>query len=121
MKILLIKLRGKWKILIILVLMTTVVFGTSYKKPPTENWKNKLGHVPEVGFVPNKITAVKIAEAVWLPIYGESIYKKRPYKVRLDNDVWIVEGVLPLNHQGGVPYIEIQKKDGKILKVLHSK
>lgn len=28
------------------------------------------------GFVPAAETAVKIAEAVWLPIYGESVLKK---------------------------------------------
>jgi hypothetical protein len=27
-------------------------------------------------YVPNEETAIKIAEAVWLPIYGEDIYNK---------------------------------------------
>jgi len=30
-------------------------------------------------------------------------------------------GSLPSTSKGGVPYIEIQKKDGKILKVMHGK
>ena len=36
------------------------------------NLKNK-------NYVPDKITAIKIAEAVWLPIYGNSIYEKKPF------------------------------------------
>ena len=32
--------------------------------------------MPEHDYVPNKNTAIKIAEAIWLPIYGESIYRK---------------------------------------------
>jgi len=39
--------------------------------------ESKLHSVtPEQGFVPNVNTAINIAEAIWLPIYGESIYSK---------------------------------------------
>ena len=107
-------------LLVTLILMMTVVFGTSFKKP-VDDRKNQSGYVPKSGFVPNKTTAIKIAEAVWFPIYGESIYKKKPYKVKLENGVWIIEGTLPSASKGGVPYIEIQKIDGKILKVSHGK
>ena len=35
-------------------------------------------YVPPKGFVPDSATAVRIAEAVWIPIYGaEQIIKKR--------------------------------------------
>lgn len=71
--------------------------------------------------VPNEETAIKIAEVILLSIYGEKIYTNRPYSIELRNGVWIIEGTLPKNYQGGVPYIEIQKKDGKILKVIHGK
>jgi len=101
-------------LLVTLILMMTVVFGTSFKKPVDDRKKKS-------GFVPNKTTAIKIAEAVWFPIYGESIYKKKPYKVKLENGVWIIEGTLPSASKGGVPYIEIKKADGKILKVIHGK
>lgn len=79
-------------------------------------------YVPKDGFIPDKETAVKVAEAVWLPIYGSTIYNSRPFKATLsDSTVWIVEGTLKKNYKGGVPYLEIQKADGKILKVNHSK
>ena len=79
-------------------------------------------YIPKEGFIPNEATAIKVAEAVWLPIYGDRIYKSKPFKAILqDSTVWIVEGTLKENQKGGYPYIEIQKSDGKILKVTHSK
>ena len=78
----------------------------------------------EDGYVPNKEAAIKIVEAIWLPIYGESIYKCRPFKADLINNVWYVYGTFnPVNERskGGVPLAEIQKKDCKVLKVTHEK
>jgi hypothetical protein len=120
MKTLLDNIRMKKLLLMTLIIMMTVIFGTSFKKP-VDDRKNQSGYIPKSGFVPNKITAIKIAETIWLPIYGERIYRKKPYTVKLKNGVWIIEGTLPTNSKGGVPYIEIQKTDGKILKVMYGK
>jgi hypothetical protein len=71
--------------------------------------------------VPDEATAIKIAEAIWLPIYGEKIYDKKPFVAKLvDGKIWEVSGTLN-TQKGGVPYIEIQKEDCKILKVIHTK
>ena len=71
--------------------------------------------------VPNEITAMKIAEAVWLPIYGKAIYRKKPFVAKLiDDKIWQVKGTLKAQ-KGGVPFIEIQRCNGKILKVVHGK
>jgi len=79
------------------------------------------GHLPKEGFVPNKETAIKIAEAVWLPIYGDEIYMDKPFIAKLSEDrkFWIVEGTLPKGDRvlGGVPYAKIKKSDGKIIEV----
>ena len=86
--------------------------------------KNKdisVGYIPKNGFVPNKITAIRIAISVWLPIYGNAIYKEKPFDAVLKNEKWIVQGSLPKGHIGGVAIICIQKKDGKILRVSHGK
>jgi hypothetical protein len=73
-------------------------------------------------YVPNAHTAVKIAEAIWLPIYGKGIYDDKPFVARLKNtDVWVVQGTLAKGTKGGIPYIEIQKSDCKILAVSHGK
>ncbi len=72
-------------------------------------------------YIPSAEVAAKIAEAVWLPIYGDGIYSKLPLKVRLRDGVWIVDGSLPYDMDGGVPHIEINGADGKISNVYHSK
>jgi hypothetical protein len=79
--------------------------------------------IPINGYVPDAIAAQKIAEAILYPIYGKDIKDKKPFLVKFDeeNQVWIIEGQLPKNRDGGVPYVIIQKSDGKILAVWHSK
>jgi len=78
-------------------------------------------YLPKDGFVPNAETAVKIAEAVWLPIYGEGIYDFKPFKAELKNDsLWIVDGTMPEKFMlGGTPYAEIKKSDASIICVTH--
>lgn len=74
------------------------------------------------GYVPNEETAIKVAEAIWLPIYGKDIYKEKPFHATLKNDsIWIVQGTLEKGADGGTVYAEIQKKDCKLLKVTHYK
>ena len=93
----------------------------STKKVKIVDVINENGSViPVNGRVPNEETAIRIAEAVWLPIYGRLIYDSKPFKAQLvDDSIWVVEGSLPKGCVGGTPYVEIQKKDGKILKVSH--
>lgn len=95
---------------IVLVLFTSYM----YNNPVNERVMNR-------DYVPDAETAVKVAEAIWLPIYGGKIYDNKPFVATLkDSSVWIVEGTLK-STKGGVPYIEIQKSDCKILKVFHGK
>ena len=78
------------------------------------------GYVPPSGFVPDSITAVRIAEAVWIPIYGEArIRGEHPLRARLAGGVWTVEGSLPPGWVGGVALAEIARSDGRILRVSH--
>lgn len=77
--------------------------------------------VPKNGFVPDAATASRIAEAVWIPIYGEKlIFSEKPFKVTLHGDVWTVTGKdLPAGWAGGVAEADISKRDGRILRVIH--
>jgi hypothetical protein len=76
--------------------------------------------VPDSGFVPDEKTAIRIAVAVWEPIYGEEkIAAEKPYQAKLKNDVWEVTGSLPGLILGGTAIAEISKKDGTILRVSH--
>ena len=75
---------------------------------------------PKDGYVPDARTAIKIAVAIWEPIYGEQkIAGEKPYQTHLTNGVWTVTGSLPEGMIGGVAIIEIEKDDGRILRVIH--
>jgi hypothetical protein len=77
---------------------------------------------PPGGYVPDEKTAVRIAVAVWEPIYGvDTIAGQRPSQARLENGVWIVEGSLPRVVPGGVAIAEIVKDDGRISRVSHGR
>ena len=77
---------------------------------------------PPGGFVPDSATAVRIAVAVWVPIYGDSlIMSEQPFVATLKDGVWTVTGTLSRQHtQGGVAIARISKRDGRILFVKHS-
>jgi len=77
---------------------------------------------PKDGYVPNKETAVKIAEAVLVGIHGKRILKsERPFVAELKDSIWVVHGTLGRGKMGGVTFVEIQKLDGRILKVYGTK
>lgn len=83
-------------------------------------------YAPEIGYVPDAETAVKIAEAVLIPIYGQdNIASQRPFIAELRDGVWMVSGTLhcPEGSRclGGVALIEIEKDDGTIVRVSHGK
>jgi hypothetical protein len=83
---------------------------------------------PKEGFVPNAETAVKVGEAVLMPVYGEEkIIGEQPFKATLQKDVWTVEGTLncggppgTLCH-GGTAVVKISKTSGQILFMMHYK
>ncbi len=81
------------------------------------------GYVPKEGFVPTKEVAIKIAVAVWEPIYGaDKIANEKPYKAVLDEKgVWTVTGSLPEGAKGGVAEARIAKVDARIIAVMHYK
>ena len=89
---------------------------SSAQEPPRFTYK------PPGGYVPDGATAIKIALAVWEPIYGcGQIASEAPNSARLKSGVWLVEGHLPDGSDGGVAEIEISKESGEILRLSHGK
>jgi hypothetical protein len=79
------------------------------------------GFMPDGGFVSDEQTALNIAKAVWMPIYGKKDLMFRRYRVALlDNSVWVIEGGNTLGWNGGGPFIRIEKESGTILQVSHT-
>ena len=82
----------------------------------------KHNYKPVSRYVSDEETAIKIAVAVWLPIYGkEKIEKEKPYKAMLKGGIWYVNGSLPKGWVGGVAEAEIAKDDGRIIRISHGK
>ena len=76
-----------------------------------------------LGPISDRKSAKENAESLFREIYGDSIKSKKPYTVSFDDksQVWLVQGSLSKNHDGGVPHILIRKSDGKVLAVWHDK
>ena len=99
---------------IVVALLAAVLSGCSATPSTMENFK------PQNGYVPDAATAIKIAIAIWEPIYGvEQIAGEKPYQAHLAHGIWTVEGSLPAESVGGVTLAEIVQDDGKILRVIH--
>src|SRR5438876_9669483 len=76
-------------------LVATVLISGPRNQDPTVK-----GYVPPNGFVPDSGTAVRVAVAVWIPIYGASqIRSEQPYVATLKDGVWTVTGTLPRQYR----------------------
>ncbi len=81
--------------------------------------------------VPDEKTAIAIAEAVWIPVFGDKIQQNKPFRAQLnEGKYWMVKGTLHIPKssgdtivivKGGVPHIKIRKSDGRIESVYHTK
>lgn len=126
----------KKKILIISIAVIIVLFGGGYwlylnstGEVDTfclQDYSKIIDEFPSdivLGPVDDAKTAKKQAEKIWIDIYGKSVKKEKPYKISFDEDqqVWLVQGTLPRNYNGGTAQILIQKSDGKVLAVWHYK
>ena len=100
-----------FSLLLFFLIWSTVVYASDAQK---HNYK------PAMGYVPDQETAIRIAVAVWSPIYGkEQIEKEKPYKAILKNGIWYVTGSLPEGWLGGVAEAEINKESGCIIRISH--
>jgi hypothetical protein len=82
----------------------------------------RFTYKPPGGYVPDRATAIKIAVAIWEPIYGRGqIASEAPYSAKFKDGVWLVEGHFAEGSDGGVAEIEISKDSGEILRLSHGK
>jgi hypothetical protein len=85
---------------------------------------------PKAEKVPDAETAVKVAEAALVRIYGKKVIEsERPFTARLEGNVWFVSGTLHCsdgkggttsNCVGGVATAKVSKTDGHILATWHT-
>jgi hypothetical protein len=75
---------------------------------------------PTNGYVPDEKTAVRVAEAVLGPIFGDELIRsEEPFTAKLSNGVWVVRGTVPEGVNGGAAEIKISKKTCEIVSVIH--
>lgn len=84
------------------------------------------GHVPPGGFVPDAATAIIIARAVLIPIYGtDAIRRQEPLTAQRSGDIWAVQGTLQCPEgrtcAGGTAMLRLSARDGRITQVIHGK
>lgn len=81
--------------------------------------------LPEKGVLTTEESAIKVAETILVNVYGEKVLEERPFKAKLEGDVWIISGTFHCPKgsvcKGGVAHIEINKKDGKVKSVIRDK
>lgn len=87
-----------------------------------EQWtKGVRSFQPKNGFVPDDATAIRIAEAVLKPIYGDRhIESERPLKAHLRNGVWTVVGTMKSANVGGSAVLKLSQSDGRVLFAIHA-
>ncbi len=108
--------------------MVALLIALSIARAGASECDSKRSVCPAQGFVPDEKTAIRIAEAVLLPIYGEKQLKEeRPFVAHLEGGRWIVRGTLTKSNLpgeivvGGTATAEIRKSDGRVLAVYHGK
>jgi hypothetical protein len=80
----------------------------------------------QIGIIPDAVTAIKVAEIIGVPVFGKNLNDYKPFHAYLKSDsIWYVYG-LPKKtwtsiQLGGAPVFEIQKRDGKVLKISMSR
>ena len=89
------------------------------------------GYKPPSGYVPDSGTAVQIAEAVLIPVYGKKqIESEEPFTAKLEKNTWTVRGTLRCSDGkggvtthcvGGTAVVKISKIDARIVYMMHGK
>lgn len=102
------------------IMSATISFSQTPARTPIPS-KDLSGNdrypLPKEGLVPDKETAIKIAEAVLVRVYGDGITRQKPYLVREDDYIWWISGTLPKDHFGQVFNIGISRHTAAILRL----
>jgi hypothetical protein len=73
---------------------------------------------PKLGYVPDETTAIAIAKAVWVPVFGkDGVEAQKPITASLQNGVWVVQGRNPVPFPSETFVALISQDDGRILEV----
>lgn len=78
---------------------------------------------PKSGYAPDAATAIAIARAVLIPIYGpKTIADEEPLRADLKGEIWTVIGTFNKgpSTNGGTAILQLRKDTGAIIFVIHT-
>jgi hypothetical protein len=113
------------RVVVCVLSFTSIVACSGGNDEPTTTGKDVVvggvhSFLPDSGFIPDSLTAIKVAEALLIPIYGaKQLRSELPLKAFRSDSNWIVEGSIPRDNVGGVVHIELGRRDGRVLRVTH--
>jgi hypothetical protein len=74
--------------------------------------------LPIAGCVPDADTAIRIAESVWIPLWGvEAVKAQKPFRADLTDEIWTVRGSPPGDQTTRPMVAMIKKTDCSILRL----
>ena len=85
---------------------------------PVHPYDSDLQGLPKGGIT--RVMAARIAEAVWYTQFGDRIIECRPYIVVFSKGLWII-ATYHSEEIVGNPYMEIDAKDGRIVRYILGK
>ena len=65
--------------------------------------------------------AARVAEQIFVDIYGKKVLSERPWRVTDTNGCYFICGTLPKGFVGGVAQLKLKKADGMVWVYLHGK
>ncbi len=74
-----------------------------------------------LGVVSDEKTAIGIAEAVLVPVFGDDVIDHRPFRAELQDSVWVVRGRKTSSGKGEVPVVVIGVQNACIYDLYHEK
>ncbi|MGN0229366.1 MAG: NTF2 fold immunity protein [Muribaculaceae bacterium] len=96
---------------------TRVIEVSTGERFPTEPEQRRF---PDV--LPTYDRAFDVAYVILSQFYGSRCSKYYPYTAYLYNDsIWIIKGSRDRISEGGCPYIELNKHDGRVLTIEYGK
>ena len=94
----------------------------AYRQTIKEALANKTKQVYVDKVIPDKETAVAVAEPILYKIYGrDHIIHEKPYNIKLFDGYWFLRGSLPEGWVGGTFSIILSAKDGRVIRLVHYK
>ena len=95
----------------------------SVESPASGAWyATKWGqsYRPSNGYVPDQKTAIQVAKAILISVYGEAEVKnEEPFAASLKGNIWTVKGAVRPNPSGNGE-VKLSRIDGAVLFLTHS-